>query len=187
MKLFNKLRERFRIKKAFKASVNEFKEKERLSLNYSTAELSALTDNDLFLATWFRTEHIVDSHTHREDGINALNASQKAFYFVYLLDMEVTNGGLCQFFTNCGKTVVNEISGCLEIIGADDHKELYDGFIKKTGIDLTSPELYDDCESAEFEQKHPEFSFEEYDNAFFDLEDLETYLTKYVREHIEDF
>ena len=73
------------------------------------------------------------------------------------------------------------------IIGAVEHKKLYDDFISKYGIDLNDLSSFDIEEAAEFEEQNQRYPFDEYDDAFYDMEPLETYLKKFIRENIKDF
>ena len=187
MGLFKKIIDKFRNEKMLKSSLNEMKEKEERSLKYSTEELSALSDADLFWAVMCRTEHQVETYDKWEDGVNSLNASQIIFYSVCWLETEVNNGGLCQFFVNSSRMVAPLVSGYLEIIGAVDHKKLYDDFIEKNGIDLTDLSFFDMDDFSEFEEKNKSYPFDKFDSAFFELEPLETYLTRFARAHLTDF
>ncbi len=153
----------------------------------SINELSVLPDEDLFDAVLVRTEHKVDSFDEWEDGVNSLNRSQKIFYSVNWLDTEVNNGGLCQFFVNSSRMVAPYISEYLEIIGAYKHKNLYDGFIIKNGIDLADLSFFDIDDVKEYEKKEESYRFDEFDDAFYDLKPLETYLTEFIKSHLTDF
>jgi len=187
MEFFKKIKECFKIRKSLKSSLNDMKEKEERSLNYSTEELTTLSDTDLFWAVTYRTEHQVDSYDKWEDGVNSLNASQKIFYSINWLETEVNNGGLCQFFVNSSRIVAPLVSGYMEIIGALDHKKLYDDFVEKNGIDVTDLSFFDMDDASEFEEKNESYPFDEFDSAFFELEPLETYLTLFAKAHLTDF
>ena len=50
--------------------------------------------------------------------------AKKIYYIVNYFDMEVQNGGLCQFFVNSSRDVAPYIIECLKIIGADSYKNL---------------------------------------------------------------
>jgi len=101
--------------------------------------------------------------------------------------MEVNNGGLCQFFVNSSRMVAPLVSEYMGIIGAADHKKLYDDFTSKYGIDLNDLSSFDIEEAAEFEEQNQRYPFDEYDDAFYDMEPLETYLKKFIRENVKDF
>ena len=59
--------------------------------------------------------------------------------------------------------------------------------MEKNKIDLTDLSYFDIDEVDEFEEKTQAYPFDEYDDAFYNMEPIETYLKKYIREHITDF
>ena len=187
MGLFSSIKAILQFKKKLKRSIKETQENEKRYLTMTTDELSALSDDELFEAIVARTESKVDSFDEWEDGVNSLNPSQKIFYSVNWLEIEVNNGGLCQFFVNSSRMVAPFVSKYMAIIGAEDHQNLYDNFVKKNAIDLTDLSFFDVNEVEEFEEKVERYPFDEYDDAFYDMEPLETYLKKFARAHLVDF
>ena len=160
---------------------------DKVYLAMSKEELSALSDNELFYAIMVRTEQKAESFENWKDGVNALNPSQKIFYSLNWLEVEVNNGGLCQFFVNSSRMVAPLISEYMAIVGAFDHKELFDNFILSSGIDFSDLSFFDIHDLNEFEKKYEAYPFDDYDDKFYDMEPLETYLTKFVKEHLIDF
>ena len=79
------------------------------------------------------------------------------------------------------------VSEYMGIIGAAEHKKLYDDFVNKNGIDLTELSFCDVDKAEEFEEKTEKYPFDEYDDAFYDMEPLEIYLKNFIRENINDF
>ena len=177
----------FKSNKEYKKSIAKEKAKEARYLEMMTDELYALSDDELFDAVLTRTENKVDSFEEWEDGVNSLNNSQKIFYSVNWLEMEVDNGGLCQFFVNSSRMVAPLVSGYMGIIGAKDHKKLYDDFVTKNKIDLHDLSFFDVDKTEEYKKKTEKYPFDEYEDAFYELEPLETYLKKFIREHLADF
>ncbi len=156
-------------------------------LKMSVDELSRLSDEKLLNAVWTRAKNIVSSKEDIRDGFNALNEEQRIFYAVNYLEMEVNNGGLCQFFVNASRIVAPYVSEYMDIIGATEHKRLYDSFIEKYNINTNYLDSFE-CETVEqFQARYKRYPFHEYDNAFYDIEPLETYLISFVRNNIEKF
>ena len=184
---FSSIKAILQFKKELKRSIKETQENEKRYLTMTTDELSALSDDELFAAIVARTESKVDSFDEWEDGVNSLNPSQKIFYSVNWLEIEVNNGGLCQFFVNSSRMVAPFVSKYMAIIGAEEHQNLYDNFVKKNAIDLTELSFFDVNEAEEFEEKVERYPFDEYDDVFYDMEPLETYLKKFGRAHLVDF
>ncbi len=156
-------------------------------INMSVSELSQLSDDELFNAVWTRTESFVSSKEDLLDGFNSLNEEQRIFYAVNYLETEVNNGGLCQFFVNSSRMVAPFVNDYMEIIGATEHKKLYDAFIEKHQINIRDLSSFD-CETVEdFQSKYERYPFDEYDDAFYGLETLQNYLISFVKKHIEKF
>lgn len=73
----------------------------------------------------------------------------KALYVVMILDMEIQNGGLAQFFWNEGAQIAALAPAALRETGLSDVAELYEGFLAENGITL---EEIDSCRG-----KFPDF------------------------------
>lgn len=186
MGLFGSIKSIITFKKELKKSLKTAKEAEKRYLEMSAQELLALSDDELFEAVMARTESKVDSFDEWEDGVNSLNPSQKIFYSVNWLEIEVNNGGLCQFFVNSSRIVAPLVSEYMGIIGAVDHKRLYDDFISKYGIDLNDLSSFDVRSAEEFESQYERYPFEEYDDAFYGMEPPQTFLKSFIRENAKD-
>lgn len=187
MGLFSAIKNKIKFKKELKKSIQEAKKREGRYLEMTAKELAFLSDDELFAAVMVRTESKVDSFDTWEDGVNALNPSQKIFYAVNWLDVEVNNGGLCQFFVNSSRMVAPLVSEYMGMIGAAEHKRLFDDFVSKYGIDLNDLASFDIEEAAEFEEQAERYPFDEYDDVFYDMEPLEAFLKEFVRERLSDF
>lgn len=187
MGIFSDIKEIFKFRKEIKNIVEKSKADEALYLNMSKDEMSNLSDDDLISAVLVRTEHTVEGFDEPIDGLNALNYCQKVFYSLNCFEMEVNDGGLCQFFVNSSKITAPFISEYMGVVGADEHKTLFDKFISDNKIDLSDLSLFDLGDLEDYEEQTKIYPFDEYDNAYSDLEPIETYLKKYVREHFTDF
>ena len=187
MGVFGSIKAILQFRKELKRSIAEAQENEKRYLKATVEELSAFSDDELFEAVTARTERKVDRFDEWEDGVNSLNPSQKIFYSVHWLETEVNNGGLCQFFVNSSRMVAPLVSEYMGMIGAIDHKKLYDDFTSTYGIDLNDLSSFDVEEVADFEEQKQRYPFDEYDDAFYDMEPLKAYLKKFIRENIQDF
>ncbi len=187
MGIFKKLKELAKMKKQLKNSLAEFENKQARSSSLSEEELSALSDDDLLFAVMARTEKKVEGFDDLRKGVDSLNHAQRVFYSLNWLEAEVNNGGLCQFFENSSRIVAPFVSDYLAAVGAAEHKKLFDGFVEKNKIDLKALAFSDADEAGALEEKLQAYPFDEYDDAFYDMEPIETYLTKYIRDHIAEF
>lgn len=159
----------------------------KMYLEMTNEDLKNLADADLFEAVLHRTESVVDQYLNWKDGVDALNPSQKIFYSVEWLVIEVENGGISQFFYNDSRMVAPFVSEYLKIIGADEHKKLYDDFVCEHDFDLEKMASFHYDTAEEFLLQCEGYPFYDFDDAFYALESLETYLTHFVRIHLEDF
>ncbi|MBQ7379376.1 MAG: DUF4375 domain-containing protein [Clostridia bacterium] len=156
-------------------------------LQMSAEQLAALPDEEFFWAIMIRTERRVDGFEDWAEGVNALNPYQKVFYSVNWLDTEVNNGGLCQFFINSSRMVAPLMSEYLGTVGANQHQKLFDEFIETNDIDLADLSSFDSEDWEEVDAQYDRYPFDDFDDAYYDMEPLETYLTKYARENLAQF
>ena len=187
MGLFGAIKAFFALRKNLAKELEAIREREARYPAMTTDELAALDDEELFEAVNVRTENKVDSFEELTDGFHSLNASQKVFYALNWLEMEVNNGGLCQFFVNSSRVAAPFVSEYMGVVGADAHKKLFDEFIQKNNINVTELSFFDIEKIEEFEEKAESYPFDDYDEEYYEMEPLETYLKKYIRKHVADF
>ena len=187
MGLFGAIKAFFALRKNLAKELEAIREREARYPIMSTDELAALDDEELFEAVNVRTENKVDSFEELTEGFHSLNDSQKVFYALNWLEMEVNNGGLCQFFVNSSRVAAPFVSEYMGVVGADAHKKLFDEFIQKNNINVTELSFFNIEKIEEFEEKAESYPFDDYDEAYYEMEPLQTYLQKYIREHVVDF
>lgn len=145
-----------------------------------------MDDDTLFDAAIEKIDILIE--LNEEDAANApLTLPQRYCYALNLLEMEVNNGGLCQFFVNSSRAVAPLVSDGLGIIGASEHKELFDGFIGKYQIDVNDLSSFAIRRVRDFEKQAKRYPFDEYDDKFYTLPSLQEPLTAYIREHLNEF
>ena len=120
-------------------------------------------------------------------ALDLLNEHQKLFYIVTEPETEVNNGGLCQFFENSSRVAAPLVSGYMEVIGAAEHKKLYDDFLSEHGIDPANLPDFDEKAEKDGLDIAEKYAFDEYDDAFYEMEPLETYLLAYAKAHLDSF
>ena len=187
MGLFANIKAILNFGKEIKRIVVEEKEREKRFLAMSSEELSALSDDELLGAVVARAERKVESFDEIEEGLKSLNESELVCYTLNWFETEVNNGGLCQFFVNSSSCVAPYVIECMEKVGADQHKRLFEDFVSDNGIDLNDLSFFKISKVNEFEKKLNSYPFEKYDEGFYDMEPLETYLKRYARAHCADF
>ena len=167
--------------------LKNLQKKDALYRKMSSGDLPGLSDADLYYAVTVRTESKVTACNDLQKGIAALNDKERIFYAVNYLEVEVNNGGLCQFFVNESRAVAPLVSEYLGMIGAFAQQKLYDDFIGKYHIDVTDLSSFDIESFEDFTAQYERYPFDEFDDAFYKMTPLQDYLTKFVRENIEDF
>lgn len=173
--------------KALDASITEHIEKEELYVSLPKSSLTELADEELIFAVTARADSVIYKYSEFNDGLKDLNDEQRLVYALNSLEMEVNNGGICQFFVNSSRAFAPMISEYMEIVGAEDHRSLYDGFVSKYEIDLDDLSSFDSDTSEEFIEQYERYPFDEYDDAFYQLKPLETYLIPYIKANIDKF
>lgn len=170
----------------FGKSISDQDKKEQEYLSMSVDELSSLSDEELLQALNCRIEQKVFSFDDRAEGLASINEKQRILFSVNYYDMEMLNGGLCQYFVNTSRMTAPYISGYLSEIGAQEHKALFDSFISENNIDLSDLSGFAVDDVSEYQEKYLSYPFEKFDDAYYDLPSLETYMTKYARSNLEE-
>lgn len=164
-------------------SAAETKKLEKRAVAMTTEELSGLSCDRLLFAAIARAENKIGGFEELADGIASLNETQRVIYSLNWLESEVNNGGLCQFFVNSSRIVAPFVSEYMKLVGAEEHKRLFDDFVRKNGIDLNDLSFFDIEGVDGFAEKNEAFPFDEYDDAFYKLEPLDTFLKRFAAEH----
>ena len=100
-------------------------------------------------------------------------------------DMEVMNGGLCQFFVNESRYYAPYVSESLEIIGAKDVNEAFLDFVTKNKIDLRDLSSFKSATLEEFSAQYKRYPFDDFDKVYYSQpeESSVSYLVKKYLEH----
>jgi hypothetical protein len=117
-----------------------------------------------------------------------VNDSQRAFAAVAIVDLEVPNGGLLQFFWNCPGWV-DEVPAALR---AMELPSLADVFERSTAELITRMERFSEFRKKDsleaFSDCAGEFDFKEFDSAYFDLgKQVHANAIAFVSQHLPDF
>lgn len=111
-------------------------------------------------------------------------------------DMEVNNGGLCQYFVNSSRAGAPMLSECLKEINAKKHKKLFDDFIKKNEINVNDldnfiieyeeaelGQISSASEDGKYYEKYKSYPFDDFDSEFYNLyreENLQDLIKEYA-------
>ena len=137
-------------------------------------ELSALSGDDLVVALAFPVDDVI-----------SMSPERQAAYSAACLELEVMNGGLCQFFANC-PDCVPYVPEALEAIRAAEHKALYDRFLADTGIDPLDP-VFQTEDMDEFSRLYELWPWEDFDDAYLSLTPIPELLEAYVQSNPDAF
>jgi hypothetical protein len=147
----------------------------------------AMTDEDLIIHISERLWSLVFSDADPAVGFAGLTENQKVVFALNYLDMEVANGGLCQFFANDRGLVAPYIGEYLKLVGAEEHQALFDGFLAKYGIDANDLSEFSFTTIEEFVELYDLYPFDEFDDPYYQLPPLSSYLAPLVRENLDEF
>ncbi len=121
-----------------------------------------------------------------QQTLKDLNKQQKVVYILDAYDMEVQNGGLCQFLMN-DTELVPLVSDALKAVGAKEHKALYDSFLKDNDIDADTVEAFSEVDIDDFAEQYSRYPFEAFDDAYYDLPPVYDLVAAYIQDNISAF
>ena len=150
-------------------------------------DIESMTDDELVMTVMEKLWPVVFSTKDAELGFCSLTDDQKLVFTVTYLDMEIANGGLCQFLVNDGGLVAPYVSDYLEQLGAREHQVLLDGFLKDNGIDVHDLSGFAFVSIEEFVDLYEQYPFDKFDDAYYELEPLSSLLAEFIRTHPGDF
>lgn len=143
------------------------------------SQLLALDDDALFEAVW-------DVLSYDIDELNDIaNECQKVFYTLSYFEMEINNGGLCQFFVNSSREWAPYVSESLKMIGDDKIKKAFDDFIFRNNIDVNDLSSFVIENLSEFEVQNKRYDFDSFDDYFYENSELHQLLIDYARNNID--
>ncbi len=151
-------------------------------------DLSALADEELYQTVVQQIYDIEDKNFYDVQAtMKALNDEQKVVYILDAYDMEVQNGGLCQFFMNDGADLGLLVSDALKTLGAAEHQALYDGFLADNNIDEAALKALSDAQIDSFDDQYDSYPFEAFDDAYYALPPLYDMIEDYMRSNLSAF
>ena len=155
--------------------------------NIHGQNLLKLSDDQLFQEVYLQTLDLVDSFPCEEDAFLQISPARRTFYIVSIFDMELQNGGLCQFFVNSSKSVATGLVTCLSVVGAQAHLQLLKEFASNNGIDLSSLDAFTITDIDDYLELLNQYDFAAFDDAFYNLPALEELLVDYIKANIAEF
>ena len=155
---------------------------------FSTEELAAIPDDGLVeavLGVVWASSTGLDAET----VVKILEASPEGFgivHSVWLLDLEIKNGGFHQYFWNRKQVHVEMTRKALAKIGAPDHLALLEEALRVLQRELLEPSGGSPHEVLEaFSESAPTSALNPLDSRWYDLPEVEPMLVAYLRANPE--
>ena len=150
-------------------------------------ELLKLTDDKLYEKVYLQTLDLVESYPDEEKALAKMSPERRTFYILSIFDMEIQNGGLCQFFVNPSRLLAPYVEECLETVNAGEHKKLFSEFVAGNSIDLCHLESFDIKDINDYVAQTKRYDFESFDGAYIKLVPLRDYMVSYIKANISEF
>lgn len=111
-----------------------------------------------------------------------------------LLDMEVMNGGLCQFIVNPSGRFLQQVPDALRSVGADEYADAFCRFADANKLDLKELSNYYqngiDADFSSFYTLLEKYPFSDFDDRYVELYKvypLESKIAAYIKAHAAEF
>lgn len=150
-------------------------------------ELLSLSDNDLFEAVYFQNLDIAESAEDEGKELEQFSGPRRIVYILSLFDMEIQNGGLCQFFVNSSRAVAPYVGESLRCVGAGEHLDLFEEFITTNNIDVSNLESFKVFSKRGYLKQTKRFAFDLFDDEYYELPALQEKVVAYIKNNINEF
>jgi hypothetical protein len=114
-----------------------------------------------------------------------LSPEEKTAYTAACLDLEIMNGGLCQFFANCPDCAAF-VPEALDRLGAAEHKALYEQFLADNAIDPLDP-MFQTESIEEFSRLYDRYPWDDFDTPYCALTPMSELLEAYIQANPDAF
>ena len=121
---------------------------------------------------------------------DSLPEAAQALYVIAIFDAEIQNGGLCQFFHNCGSAYATRVEDSLRAIGLEPIEAIYASFISDHQIDTADLSSFQGGTIESFVSQYARYPYDEFDNTYVSLwEELDfpSKMAQYTNDHPEAF
>lgn len=150
----------------------------------SAEELMALSDEELLATVWVRTKKIADCFDTERRALDHFTEPQRIFYIVYYYWQEVYHEGLCCYFANTSRETALFLREALEMIGAKEHKDLFEDFLRENKIATAALSVFAVSDAKALKKIERQYPFDDFNSAFYALTPMTEQVAAYVRENI---
>lgn len=158
-------------------------EKTKTYPDMTDEEVLALEDEEFHNAVYMKLFNKVEE----SGSIDVLNEYQLAYFVVWEFDMEIQNGGLCQYFCNSSGENAEYVEYGLKTLSFDKTAELFKKFVTENNIDLS---IFDnEINYDDYDSYLKKYDFDKFDDEYMELYDSEQIyenMIKFAREHYEE-
>ena len=159
----------------------------RPNKNVHGEKLLELPDDQLFEAVYFYNLDLVESYPDEVNALLQISPERRVVYILSLFDMELQNGGLCQFFVSSSRSLAPYVDECLQAIGAEKHRKLFAEFVSNNQIDLGNLDSFRISDIEDYAAQTERYDFDAFDNSFFELSPLQDFIVAYIKANISEF
>lgn len=192
--LIGALRMGYMIKKMAPEQLNTMMEmmKQRMAENNGSEllhgeALLSLSNEELYETVYGQNIAICQEAGDSDQEILLFTGARRTVFVVNLLDMEIQNGGLCQFFVNSSRNVAPYVSQALADIGAEAHRKLFDEFMETNDIDVNDLGSFRIKRIEDFQKQAKRYDFDAFDDRYYELDALTDLVADYIRKNIAEF
>jgi len=146
-----------------------------------------IPDEELYEMVLNKTMEMTERYRTEAEVLKNLGPLYRTFYILSTYDMEMQCGGLCQFFVNSSRDLAPYVEEALETVGAQEHRELYSGFISDNKINIWDLKSFEIQSIRQYAERFARYDFDSFDDAYYKLPPLYDDLVQWVRDHIDIF
>ena len=150
-------------------------------------KLLELPDDQLFEAVYFYNLDLIESYPDEVTALSQISPERRVVYILSIFDMELQNGGLCQFFVNSSRFLAPYVDECLKTVGAEKHRKLFAEFVTNNQIDLNNLDAFKISAVEEYAAKTERYDFDAFDTSYYELSPLQDFIAAYVKANISEF
>ncbi len=150
-------------------------------------DLLKLSDEMLFETVYLQNLDRVESFPDEDIALSQISAAQRTVYILSIYDMEIQNGGLCQFFVNSSRSLAPYVVECMETVGAEEHIQLFTEFVSGNQLDLYNLDSFEIFDIEDYEAQEKRYGFESFNDAYCELTPLQAYMVAYIKANISEF
>lgn len=153
----------------------------------TSGELLKLSDEEFCEAVKVRAEKKFYKNGAGNAIFSSMREAEKLILTLSLFELEFANGGLGQYYFNSSNVTASYLSDSLGMIGAEDHKRIYDDFVRENKINYAFLCDIADAYSYDFGKFITLYTFNEFDERFASIPDFMALFDAFIINNKEIF